>query len=227
MGGSIMSSPLGFKPTLNVISAICGNFWVESHGSPSIYENLDVIPPADMTNNYVYGGYGLGQWTNKNGTLTRRTQLIQWLDAHNYSWADGEAQLEYLISENYWHNNVGSYLSLTDFLSSSSTNTTDLAYQYMRNWEGVRSFEETRKTYANKAYNYIDSHYDDPNITIWAKGNRWLSESEWKNNCVLIARWFWDDQTPPAPPDPPTPVIEISPEMLMAILTKRRHSFLK
>lgn len=192
-----------------VVSAILGNFHVESTVNPGIYESLHVIPNADMTNNNVYGGYGLGQWTNSAPLgLTRRTQLIQWLDSNGYSWTDGDAQLDYLLHENYWHQNVGSYSTLTDFLLSDSTDINELTRIYMRNWEGINnSTLSTRQQWANTFYNYIVEHYEDENITTWYSDNSYLSEAKQKNNAVLVARHLIGGITPPTPPIPPVPSV--------------------
>lgn len=64
--------------SIEVISAICGNWYHESNINPGIYEGLQVVP---LTDNSVYGGYGLGQWTNNPNTgVTRRTELAVYLE---------------------------------------------------------------------------------------------------------------------------------------------------
>lgn len=186
-----------------VISAICGNFYQESTVNPGIFENLNVVP---LTDNSVYGGYGLGQWTNKaSAGLTRRTQLVNWLTSHGYSSDDGDGQLAFLIAENYWHNNYGPYNSLAEFLGSTSTDISELTKIFMRCWEGVSSNLITRQTWANTFFNYINSHYYDSNINIWHTGNRYLSNQERKENAVLVARYLIDGTPTPTPPPTPPP----------------------
>ena len=205
----IMSSPLAFKPTLNVIAALAGNFYVESRCSAGMYEGQHVIPYNDMTNNNVYGGYGLGQWTNAPDLgITRRTELVNYLDLNQYARDSADGQLNFLISENFWIRHVGPYSSLITWLASDSTDISSLCYQYQRNWEVSTKATELRATRANMAYNYIDQHYDDSDITDWIIFNSYTNAEEyWRNNIVMLARWFWDDDpTPPSPPDPPTPI---------------------
>ena len=174
--------------SLSVVAAICGNFYQESGVNPGIYEDLEVIPDNEMTNNNYYGGYGLGQWTNKDGTLTRRTGLIDWLNENNYDWDDGYAQLEYLIVEGYWVKNIGSYNTLQEFLETDETDIDKLTKIYMRNWEGVSSKLSTRQKWAKEFYDFINEHYYDAEIHDWIKGNRYLSIDERKHNAVLVAR---------------------------------------
>jgi hypothetical protein len=208
-----------------VVSAILGNFHIESTVNPGIYESLDRIPDSDMTNNNVYGGYGLGQWTNKASLgLTRRTQLIQWLDSNGYTWTDGDAQLDYLLYENYWHQNVGSYSTLTDFLLSTSTNINELTRIYMRNWEGINNNTlSQRQQWANMFYNYIVEHYEDTAITTWYSGNIYLSEAQQKNNAVLVARHLIGGITPPTPPTPPVP--SVTDPLIMLFKRNRKKRF--
>lgn len=196
--------------SLYVVSAVCGNFHKESTVNPDIYEGLHELTPSQMTDNSVYGGYGLGQWTSGTfswGTLTRRANLINWLDANGYSWDDGNGQLEFLIQENYWRKNYGSYNSLTEFLNSSDDNINELTKCYFRCWEGINNGTLTeRQVWANKFYDYIYVHYDDPSITTWVTGNRYLSESQQMNNAVLVARYLMDGTPAPTPPTPPPPI---------------------
>lgn len=208
-----------------VVSAICGNFYQESGVNPGIYENLDAIPDADMTNNNVYGGYGLGQWTNKaSAGLTRRTQLINFMDNNGYDWDDGDGQLDFLIAENYWHQNYGPFATLSDFLTSNSTDIGELTKIWMRCWEGINSNLSTRQTWANNFYNYINAHYYDQDITSWVSGNFYPSNQQRKNNAVLVARYLIDgipSPTPPTPPPtPPTPGPTPSPGAIIIALFK-------
>lgn len=193
--------------SLYTISAICGNFHKESTVNPGIYESLNVVP---LTDNSVYGGYGLGQWTNKpSAGLTRRTQLVEYLRQYGYADDSGEGQLMFLLAENYWHQNVGSYSSLTDFLNNTSTDINELTRIYMRNWEGINNGTlSERQQWANKFYNYINEHFNDTSINTWYASNSYLSESQQCNNAVLVARFLWDSPDPPepTPPIPPEPI---------------------
>ena len=184
-----------------VLAAMCGNFSVESNVNAGIYEGLQVIPDEDMTDNSVYGGYGIGQWTNKESIgLTRRTQLIEWLNQNNYEWDDPYGQLDYLIYEDYWSPNIATtvYPTLTSFLESTSTNVSYLTTVWMRNWEGINNGTlKKRQSFAKKALAYIQEHYDDETIDTWTIGNMYLSEKQMLNNSVLLARYLTGGIKPP------------------------------
>ena len=191
--------------SLYVLSAIYGNWCWESTFNAGVYESRIVIPDADMNNDNVYGGYGLGQWTNKaSAGLHRRSDLINWLDSHGYSWTDTNAQIDFLFYEGYWSHNIGPYDSLQEFLDSDSTNIPWLTEIYMRNWEGINSHLTDRQTFANKMFNYVNQHYDDPDITDYYVGNFYTTEQQKKNNAVLATRYIWSEE--PHPPEPPVPV---------------------
>ena len=184
----------GQSLSLYVISAICGNWWAESNVNPGIYEGLNVVP---LTDNNVYGGYGLGQWTNNPPSLTRRTDLANWLSANGYAMDDGNGQIMFLIHEDYWTPTSiqpSAYQTLTDFLNSGSTDIDELTKEYMYHWEGINNGTlATRQQRAHQVYNYLLDHFGDTGIT-WITGNRYLTEAESLNNCVLaaqfLASWF-------------------------------------
>lgn len=180
-GGDVPSG--GNNYSLYVISAMCGNFWTESNINPAIWENLDMGNYSDL-----YKGYGIGQWTNVevNGRLST---LNQWITANGYNMYDGNAQLQYIKKENYWiKNNSYSFQSLSEFLSSESTDLTMLTNAWTRCWEGITP-QPQRVTQANTIYTYLQDHKDDTGLS-WVKGNRYLSESEIKNNAVLVYQFF-------------------------------------
>lgn len=176
---------------LYVIAAVCGNFWRESTVNPGIWENLTVGDP----------GYGLGQWTDIPPGLTRRTQLFNWLTANGYSQDSGIGQLEYLLYENYWirQNAYGTsvYNDLSAFLQSTSTNLSDLVYEYMWHWEGINdSGVQIRLDAANR---YMNLFVNDPGTRDpWTVGNFYCSQAQADNNALLIMDWFLG-ATPPGP----------------------------
>lgn len=195
-----------------VIAAMCGNFWTESGINPGIYESLRVVP---LTDNSVYGGYGIGQWTNapKLG-VTRRTQLINWLRANGYADDSGPGQLSYLVYENTWYRNGygARFNSLSDFFASDSTDLTILTYAYMQGWEGIwNGTQNQRVQQANQCLQYIQQHAEeDPGE--WIVGNRYLNTNERLHNALIVYNWMSGNQPlPPDPtpvppdPDPPTP----------------------
>ena len=175
--------------SLEVISAICGNWFHESNINPGIYEGLHVVP---LTDNNVYGGYGLGQWTN-NSQVHRRTELVTWLRANGYADDSGEGQLAYLIYENVWYSTqeAAQFADLHDFLYTDITDIELLTHAFCIGWEGIHdSSWDTRVTYARQCYAYIQNHAQDTSITTWFKGNNWLTDAQVLNNAVLVYRYL-------------------------------------
>lgn len=159
--------------SIAVVSALCGNFWRESHVNPSLWEGLVVGGP----------GFGLGQWTGD-----RRIALFTFMDSHGYDRADGDGQIEFLVEEGDWIDVPASPLhfdSLMDFLTTDNTDVAKLTETYMRCWErpGVPALEE-RVEFAQNCYTYLQSHGSDS--VSWITGNRYLSEDEGLNNSVRV-----------------------------------------
>lgn len=183
-GGDVPSG--GNDYSLYVISAMCGNFWTESNINPAIWESLNSGSYTDLNK-----GYGIGQWTNTStsGSGARLINLQSWITSNGYNMYDGNAQLQYIKKENIWYkNNSYSFQSLSEFLSSESTDLTMLTNAWTRCWEGITPQGE-RVTHANTIYNYLLDHKDDSGLS-WVKGNRYLTESEIKNNAVLVYQFF-------------------------------------
>lgn len=185
--------------------AIIGNWWEESTLNPGLYESRKVI---DLTDNSVYGGYGLGQWTNnpRDGTH-RRTDLILWLRSNNLPDDSPEGQMEYFLEENTWYRNGygKEFSNLTDFLGSDSTDLTTLVYAFMQGWEGIwNGTQDKRVQHAQDAQSYINDHINDDGLT-WYNSNQYLTDSQRLNNAVLIYRWMTGSQTPPTPGPGPEP----------------------
>lgn len=175
-----------------VVAAICGNMWQESGINPGVWENLQVASFSDL-----YHGYGLGQWTNvvAGGRLS---QLKSYLDNNNYAADDGTGQLHFLIHEDYWthRSEYSEFNSLSDFLHSASTDITRLTHAYNLCWEGIHdSSWDDRVDYANNCYDYILAHWNDQNQ--WIKGNRYLTEAERYNNCVILYQFFNGEEPEP------------------------------
>ena len=221
-----------YNPNVNVItaspyvvSAMCGNWWGESQVNPAIWESLvpkswDYIYGTDGAN---MGGYGLGQWTNTQsqyGTSWRLKDLHDWVTSNGYQDGDGDGQLAYLPIENHWNNTPSprlGYNNLTEFIESTSTNLSDLPYDFLICWEGIGSSDFSRRYgYAQQCYDYIVAHQnDDPAQYQWISGNRYLSEAETLNNVMVI--WFWFSNNQPVPPRPP-----IIKKTLMLYVNKRK-----
>ena len=178
--------------SLEVISAICGNWYHESNINPGIYENLQVVP---LTDNSVYGGYGLGQWTN-NSQVHRRTELVTWLRDNGYADDSGEGQLEYFIYENVWYRRDESaqFTDLHDFLYTDITDIELLTHAFCIGWEGIHDASwDTRVQYARQCYAYIQNNAQDTSINTWYKGNNWLNTNQILNNAVLVYRYLNDE----------------------------------
>ena len=178
--------PSGGDYSMYVIAAMCGNFWQESTINPAIWESLNV---GSWTS--TLKGYGLGQWTNYGTTHGRLYNLHQWTHSKKFADDDGDGQLAYLVYENYWIYNsaYSQFNSLSDFLSSTSTDLTTLTHAFNRCWEGIHDATwDDRVTYASTVYNYLTTHYNDS--VSWIKGNRYLSDSEKLNNAVKVYQYF-------------------------------------
>lgn len=177
--------------SLEVISAICGNWYHESNINPGIFQNLHVV---DLTDNNAYGGYGLGQWTNNpDDNLTRRTQLVTYLRDNGYADDSGIGQLEFFIDENVWYSTqeASQFSDLDDFLHTDVTDIELLTHAFNIGWEGIHdSSWDTRVEYARLCRDYIQSHAQDTSITTWYAENDWLTQSQILNNAVLVYRYL-------------------------------------
>lgn len=179
---------------LYVVAAICGNFWQESTVNPGIWENLTVGAP----------GYGLGQWTD-NAQVSRKTALFNYLDSHGYARDSGDGQLEFLVYENIWVPNAitpSAYNTLTDYFNSSSTNLSDLVYEFFYHWEGINDGTgPTRLSFATDTLNEFltDDYIREP----WYAGNQYNSHSRAIWNSLRIKDYLYGS-TPPHPIPPHT-----------------------
>lgn len=173
-----------------VIAAICGNFWTESNVNPGVWESLSVGSWTSLGH-----GFGLGQWTNTDGdTQGRLYKLHEYLSANGYSDDSMEGQAAYIIEENVWHKGQAyqqaiTYATLSDFLSSNSTDLNYLTQAWLYCWEGINNGTlSQRQSQAKKAYDYISEHANDLSITQYYHSNNYLSEAQILNNCVMLYR---------------------------------------
>ena len=191
---------------LYVIAAVCGNFWRESTVNPGIWESLTVGAP----------GYGLGQWTDVLPSLTRRTQMFNWLSANGYPQDSGIGQLNYLIYEGYWipaSIQTSAYSSLSAYLGSSSTNLSDLVYEWMYHWEGIN--DPQVQVRLDAASRYLSLFQNDPGYRMpWSSGNFYNSQTQADFNALLIMDWFIGSSPTPSVP---------SDELLAAFSTLKRR----
>lgn len=174
-----------------VVSAICGNWWTESGINPGVFENLKPVP---MKDDNVYGGFGLGGWTNAAQYNTfRRTALANWMDEHGYAYDSGEGQLEFFIAEDVWLRKTYSkpFENLQDFLTSDSTDIDMLTNAFLDGWEGIFNYTaELRRKRAHIVFEYIQNHANDTSINAWVVGNKFISEEETLNNAILVYRFL-------------------------------------
>lgn len=180
----------GYGISIYVVAAICGNWWTESGINPGVYESLKVVP---LTDDSVYGGYGLGQWTNNPTTgVKRRTNLANYLSVQQYPYDSPEGQLNFFIQENVWFSTGAAavFSSLSDFLASTSQDLDMLTRAFSRGWEGQTVFNTDRYDQAVDCLNYIRGHANDTSIDHWVIGNKYNSRAEILNNAVMLYRWF-------------------------------------
>jgi len=180
---------VGYGSSAYVCAAMAGNFWQESNINPGVWEGLSEGTWTDLLK-----GYGLGQWTNTGGdTHGRLYQMYEWVTGQGYDVASGTGQCAYIVEENTWYQQqeASSFASLSEFLSSDSTDLEALTHAWNIGWEGIHdSSWDDRVEYAEKCYDYITEHAQDPEITVWIVGNRYLSEDEILNNAVMLYRYF-------------------------------------
>lgn len=196
------------NPSLYVIAAICGNWWQESTLNPGLYEGRKVVP---LTDNNIYGGFGLGQWTNSpKHKVYRRTALANYLAANGYAYDSPQGQLEFFIAENTWYRTAeaANFSGLQDFLHTDNTDLQFLTYAFMRGWEGIwDGTQGVRVQAAYDVYAYIQAH-ETEEPEAWFISNQYLPNAQRLSNALLIFRAFNGEITPgpgPGPhPRPPT-----------------------
>lgn len=185
---------------LAVIAAICGNFYQESTVNPGVWEGLTPNNP----------GYGLGQWTDNPPQVMRRTALFNWLNNNGFPRDSGEGQLQFLVYENLWIPSLiqpSAYNTLTDYFNSTSTNISDLVYEFMYHWEGIN--DNSYSTRYGAAVDFYNAFINDTGArTPWHSSNSYLRlEYESTDNALLIKDFFTDEE-PPTPPEPPEPTTD-------------------
>jgi len=184
-----------------VVSAICGNWWIESGINSGVWESLQQGTWTDLNK-----GYGLGQWTNTGGdTHGRLYKLNEWLTNNGFPSDSFNGQLDYIEVEDVWFRRAEAYkyVNLQGFLTSQSTDITDLTHAWNIGWEGIHDATwDSRVTHAREVCEYIQQNYDPSQSYSPIIGNRYLSNSERFNNALYMYH-VWNGGTPS--PDPPTP----------------------
>lgn len=175
-----------YGPSIYVVAAIAGNWWSESNINPGLYEGRKVV---DLTDDSVYGGYGLGQWTNNPASgVTRRTKLVEWLRANGYSDDSPYGEWQYLLTEDYWTPvEAYPYQTLDSFIKSTSTDLQELTDAFCRCWEGITP-TTARVEQANQVLGFLRLHAQSAAITDWVVSNDYLSLPQIMNNAVMLFR---------------------------------------
>ena len=179
----------GYGISPYVAAAICGNMWQESNINPGAWENLQEVPWTTLNR-----GFGLGQWTNTDGdTHGRLYKLHEWLSQNGYQDNDGNGQCAYIVVENVWFSRAeaASFKTLTDFLTSDSTDITLLTHAWNIGWEGIHDASwNYRVERAKQCYDYIVAHANDSTITAWYNPNNYLTDEQILNNAVMLFRYM-------------------------------------
>lgn len=205
--------------SIYVISAICGNWWIESGINSGIYESLVPTPP-DFIYHDNMGGFGLGQWTNVGSSTGRRWRLHEYLSGRGLAEDSFTGQIDFLFDEAYWtpkpQYGYGEFNTLDEFLASTSTDIEYLTHTYNYCWEGIRNDTwDLRVQRANEVYQYLLTHKEDSVTPII--GNRYLSVDERLNNSVCVFQYIGNGVVPPTPPTP----IDLM-NILPAIISSKR-----
>ena len=196
----------GYGASIYVVSAILGNWLRESTINPGRYEGDIVIPIADPN---VYGGYGLGQWTNNPLTgNTRRTKFANWMVEHGYPYDSGPGQIEFFLNEKeyidpethetkttgqwqaagiYGSKWAGIYDTFDDFFYSDSTDLRALTEAFLNCWEIGNTGLDIRYAGAQTVFEWLRSA-GSMHPLDWIVANRALTSDESKNNAIII----WD-----------------------------------
>lgn len=193
-----------------VVAAMCGCWARESGMNPGIWESLHPVPWNAVWGEYGAntGGYGLGQWTNTDGDHHGRLyKLHQWVTENGYTDGNLYGQLNYIPVENVWHANPNplGYTSLTQFLTSDSTDLDALVESFLACWEGVPGNAlDLRIGWAHKYYEFIyENAYLAPESWNQTSGNYYqdpLSKAALAN--VMLVYWWAGGVEPDAPDKP-------------------------
>ena len=164
----------GYGASIFVVSALAGNAWRESHINPTLSQ--------------IGGGaFGLFQWDGD-----RKTALLNWLSNNGYDDTSPNGQMQYLVVEDDWIGTFDGISSLTEFITSTSTDVKSLTEAFCTCWErpGIPAIEE-RIEFAYKALSYIKLHANDTSIVTWeTEPMYYLTEEQALRNAVLMYRFY-------------------------------------
>lgn len=164
----------GYGASEYVVAALAGNAWRESAINPTVSQ-------------LGGGAFGLFQWDG-----SRRDALFQWLSDNGYEKTSPIGQMQYLIVEDGWLGTCNGISSVSEFISSTSTNIKQLTEAFCNCWErpGVPALEE-RVEFAFEALEYILLHANDTTITEWeTEPMYYLSRNQSLHNAVLMYRFY-------------------------------------
>lgn len=163
----------GYGTSIYVVSALAGNAWQESSINPAL--------------NQVGGtAFGLFQWDG-----SRKIALLNWLSENGYESTDAEGQMQYLVVENDWQGSFNGISSLSEFLTSQSTDIAMLTEAFCTCWERAGKPELSKRIeYANKAYQFIYQNAQSSVINTWMTSTTYLSENDSLTNAVLMYRFY-------------------------------------
>lgn len=141
------------EATIEGMSAVFGNFDVESSINPKRAEGDYLSPPVGATAsswddpawlsidgpsiyngrfpNILRRGLGLGQWTDTGDGAVRHTLLLQYAESKGKKWYDLELQLDFMLNGDspYYRK------QFRDILTSKSS-VEDLTLRFLQEWEG-------------------------------------------------------------------------------------------
>jgi hypothetical protein len=164
----------GYGASAYVVSALAGNAWRESHINPTLSQQGG-------------GAFGIFQWDG-----SRRDALLTWLSENGYENTNPNGQMQYLVVEDDWQGTFDGISSLTEFLTSGSTDIASLTEAFCTCWERPgKPFLSERIEFAKKAFEYILIHANDTTITSWeTEPMYYLSEEQALHNAVLMYRFY-------------------------------------
>lgn len=198
----------GYGLTLAQVAAMCGNAFEESTVNPgswgqgfSVYDH----------------GYGLWAWTDWTGEdpFYLGTEMKNWVTERYGTWLSGNGQVACVLADDLpsgsvWTNTPipeysytnSQYPDMNSWINSPDKNDVEeMCLEWFLHWETPRTlgiFNDTwsdRLAFARKAYDFIREHANDTSITDWVirtpppNSNKYLTEAEMLNNCVMMWRF--------------------------------------
>lgn len=166
------SGAVEYGTSAYVVSALCGNAWQESHINPRCGIDRE-------------SAFGLFMWDGN-----RKSNLLEWLESNGYAIDSGTGQLKYLIIENEWLGTSHGISSLSEFLSSTSSDIPALTEAFCDCWERPgKPNLQNRIDFAKEVYYYIIDNANNTSIKEWElEPIYYLSKEQAMKNAVLMYR---------------------------------------